>query len=371
MPLFYSIFFDITTHTVIRNFLHDKTCLIKPVGMLMLLIQYNKIRGLNFPALLLFLFSFAAMIQTKAQEVGFSQFYAAPLYLNPAFAGQTECGRIGLQYRNQWPGLDKAFRTYKLSYDQHLPAINSGFGFQLMQDQQGGGVFNRTMIATYFASQVQVGMRSMIAAGIKGGLVQDALNWDALQFPDKLINGASNESPPNATTRWAPDFAAGLLYSLDEVLFAGISADHVNRPLISMFGEDNNTLPVRWTLHTGWNIRANDRGYAGRNDELLLIQPNALFLQQGKFRQLNAGLYVSKHPFIAGGWFRHTFETANAIEVMVGLNASGFSVGYSYDITVSGVGLNAGGAHEVSLSWELCIERETKRKIRAIKSPVF
>lgn len=308
---------------------------------------------------------------SHAQDVGFSQFYAAPLYLNPAFAGQTECGRISLQYRNQWPGIGNAFRTYKLSYDQHLPAINSGFGFQAMQDRQGGGVFNRTAFAAFFASQVQLGQRSTLSGGIKAGALQDALNWEALQFPDKLSSGISNERPPDAATRLSPDVSTGIMFSLDEVLFAGISADHLNKPHMSLFGQDDRQLPIRWTLHAGVNIHTSDRRHGVREDQSLLIQPNMLFLQQGNFRQINAGLYLSKYPFVAGSWFRHTFENADALQVMIGLTTGGVAIGYSYDITVSGLGLNAGGAHEISLSWELCVERDTKRKIRAIKAPVF
>ena len=50
------------------------------------------------------LFSAAA----GAQDVGFSQFYANPLYLNPAFAGSQVAPRISLTYRAQWPGLVSA-----------------------------------------------------------------------------------------------------------------------------------------------------------------------------------------------------------------------------------------------------------------------
>jgi len=41
----------------------------------------------------------------KAQDPHFSQFYAAPLYLNPALAG-TSAGnyRVGVNYRDQWRG---------------------------------------------------------------------------------------------------------------------------------------------------------------------------------------------------------------------------------------------------------------------------
>jgi len=36
-----------------------------------------------------------------AQDAQFSQFYAAPLYLNPAFAGSTSQALVGANYRNQ------------------------------------------------------------------------------------------------------------------------------------------------------------------------------------------------------------------------------------------------------------------------------
>lgn len=174
----------------------------------------------------------------SGQDVGFSQFFAAPLYLNPALTGQTECGRIGLQYRNQWPGIGKAFVTYKLSYDQHLPEIQSGFGFQVMQDQQGNGLYSRTSAGGYLASQVQIGSSSSLAAGIKLGMLQDALDWNAIQFPDQLINidGTTGEQPPAQTSRLTPDFGAGLLFSFDDRLLIGLSADHINRPYPGMFG---------------------------------------------------------------------------------------------------------------------------------------
>ncbi len=41
----------------------------------------------------------------QAQDPEFSQFYANPLYLNPALAGANICPRAILNYRNQWPGL--------------------------------------------------------------------------------------------------------------------------------------------------------------------------------------------------------------------------------------------------------------------------
>ena len=56
----------------------------------------------------------------QAQDPAFSQFYANPLYLNPAFAGSNECPRANLNYRDQWPGIGRTYITTSASFDQHI-----------------------------------------------------------------------------------------------------------------------------------------------------------------------------------------------------------------------------------------------------------
>src|SRR6201990_792280 len=69
-----------------------------------------------------------------AQDPQFSQFYAAPLYLNPAFAGSTNQARIGLNYRNQWPAIDANFTTFSAFADFYLEDYNSGVGVIINRD---------------------------------------------------------------------------------------------------------------------------------------------------------------------------------------------------------------------------------------------
>ena len=57
------------------------------------------------------LFSLSFSENVFAQDPEFTQFYANPLYLNPAFAGTARSPRINLNYRNQWPGLSGTYVT--------------------------------------------------------------------------------------------------------------------------------------------------------------------------------------------------------------------------------------------------------------------
>ena len=83
----------------------------------------------------------------SAQDPHFSQFYANPLYLNPAFAGSNVCPRITAHFRDQWPNVHGTYVTYSASYDQHFDKIAGGIGVLFMGDHQGQGVIN-----TYAAS---------------------------------------------------------------------------------------------------------------------------------------------------------------------------------------------------------------------------
>ena len=53
----------------------------------------------------------------QAQDPHFTQYYANPLYLNPAFAGVKQCPRVTTNYRNQYPSLG-VYQTFSASYDQ-------------------------------------------------------------------------------------------------------------------------------------------------------------------------------------------------------------------------------------------------------------
>ena len=82
--------------------------------------------------------------QSNAQDPEFSQFYANPLYLNPALAGAEICPRAVINYRNQWPGLAKSFVTYNASYDQYFQKLHGAVGILVNMDNAGEGILKTT-----------------------------------------------------------------------------------------------------------------------------------------------------------------------------------------------------------------------------------
>jgi len=307
----------------------------------------------------------------KAQDPEFSQFYANPLYLNPAYAGSVDCGRLGLNYRNQYPSLANAYVTYNVSYDQSLPSISSGFGLLVMNDAQGDGGLVRTSAALFYSYNLTVSSSINVRFGVKGAYYQEKLNWNKFIFASQIdpttgnIDPNSGEPPPTKDNITTVDFAVGAVMSYSDLFFVGIAVDHLTQPSLSFYDNSDSKLPMKVTVNAGAMINASSRGD-------LLISPNVLYMQQENFHQLNAGLYINKYPFVVGGWFRHNFQNPDAVVALVGLTYNNLRVGYSYDFTVSHVGSKAGGAHEISFAWDFCIYKEKSRKhIRAIKSPSF
>jgi type IX secretion system PorP/SprF family membrane protein len=91
------------------------------------------------------------VLTSLAQDPTFTQFYANPLYLNPALAGSYGCSRFALNYRNQWPQLSGNYLTYSASYDQYFKNISGGFGVLATHDQQGQGTIQTTMLGGVYS----------------------------------------------------------------------------------------------------------------------------------------------------------------------------------------------------------------------------
>jgi type IX secretion system PorP/SprF family membrane protein len=308
-----------------------------------------------------------------SQDPEFSQFYANPLYLNPALAGATICPRAVGNFRDQWPALGSAYVTYNAAYDQYVDAIHGGVGLLVTADRTGGGKLNTTQISLIYAYKFNITSKLTAAGAVQAGYYQRHLSWDNLIFEDMIdprtgVVQPTKEAAPDNPTIGAPDFAAGIMLGYNEQYYGGIAVSHLSQPKFGFYSSNNTRLDMKFTVHAGGVINLRESGYG--DDREFSISPNILYQQQFKFHQLNIGAYLTFDPLIVGLWFRHNFENADALIPFVGVHYQNFRFGLSYDATISKLKSASGGAYEASASWQFpCIEK--RRHIRAIKCPRF
>lgn len=301
-------------------------------------------------------FFLLGVVNTQAQDPVFSQYYAAPLQTNPAFAGNTNLPRIGVHYRNQWPNLPNAYATYMVTYDQFVPFLNSGFGITAMGDVAGDGIYKTVSLSGLYSYRLEFADGVYAKLGLEGSYLQRSLDWNRLVFYDQLdpVTGPTDPSGnPNPSGEGRPDdlvqgnldVSAGVLvYS--RMFYAGFSMNHLTTP-------DEGFLQINDNLYFGLPMRLSFMGGAQFNidnnrDGATFISPNVLYTRQGGFSQLNAGLYGQLGLVFAGAWYRHAGQNPDAVIGLIGVQQGILKVGYSYDLTISGAS-GFGGAHEISL----------------------
>jgi type IX secretion system PorP/SprF family membrane protein len=312
----------------------------------------------------------------NAQDPHFSQFYANPIYLNPALAGSENCPRVCLNYRNQWPGLGSTYVTYSLSYDQRIDALHGGIGLNILRDNQADGTLTTTSFNAMYAYTLRVSNRFYLAGGFQASFFMNSINWDFV-FPDMIhpLYGPIYPSPEHANLyddhRNYADFSVGFI-GFTEKTFLGFAVHHLTQPSVSFIKEGNRdaVLGRKFTVHFGTEIEINPRGSTLKRGELTL-SPQVLFYQQGKFQQFNWGLYLSRKQLVVGLWARQNFLFHyDALVMVLGFRQDNLRFAYSYDLTVSELSRSVLGAHEVSASFVFgCKERS--KKIKSVRCPAF
>lgn len=312
-----------------------------------------------------------------AQDPQLSQFYAAPMYLNPALTGNTFQDRVSMNYRLQWPHIGTGYRTYAVAYDHRSSATNSGIGGMVMHDQAGSYRLSFTQAALCYSYEARINRRSGVRGGLRLGYTQRAVDPSGLLFADQVIREASSSIEPMIIDRISYfDASVGFLY-FNERFWGGFSINHLNEPQQSLSIAGDVSLPMRTSVHTGYRFAVDGRSF--RSSEAVMTLA-AHYKMQGKWDQLDLGGYIEHRQLILGLWYRglpglkaYAPGTPNddAVIPMIGFETKNqIQFVYSYDVTVSTLSMRSGGAHEVSLIYEWP-KKGKNRRWRAVPCPKF
>mgnify|MGYP003349623446 FL=1 len=124
--------------------------------------------------------------ESFAQDPQFTQFYANPLYLNPAFAGTGRCPRGVINYRNQWPNINGRYVTYSLSGDFHSDRLAGGLGMIITNDDQALGKLKTTNVSLIYSYQAVISNKLALKFGLQGTYMQKNLDVNNLHFGDMI-----------------------------------------------------------------------------------------------------------------------------------------------------------------------------------------
>lgn len=303
----------------------------------------------------------------KAQDIQFTQFYAAPLYLNPAFAGSSMDPRVISNNRIQWTGLgiSKSFNTYAFSADHFISRYKSGVGLIATYSSAGTGHLKSVDIGGQYSYHIDITNQWKLRPGLQASFVSRSIDFNRLLFGDQIYKDGqapiSQDQFGSETVNFF-DFSSGfLLYNRN--LWIGMAAHHLNTPNQSLSGVKSK-LPLKYAIHGGYKIFITSKSLIkknyGRQPEAS-ISPAFSYKAQGNFDQLDVGLYFYFEPLILGAFYRGIplfksyekgYANNDAIAALIGFKLNGFTFGYSYDITISKLAVyNSGGSHEISLCY--------------------
>lgn len=330
-------------------------------------------------------FSLVNINNLQAQDPQFSQYYAAPMYLNPGLVGINQKGRAGINYRNQWPSIAANFETYSFSMEYNWEDYFSSAGIIVNTDREGIAGLQSTNVGLQYAYQVRLNYRWTFRPGIEFSYYWRDINFDQLTFGDQFdqtgqVRPTTGETFDTGLSARFFDMALGGIV-FNPSAWLGYAMHHVLEPNQSIAGGDS-PLPRRISIHGGYKIpftAINKRATLNPEGRERSMTPSVNYRIQGEFDQLDLGLYFTLEPILLGTWYRGIpirsvdgVANSESVIFMIGFSKKNLSIGYSFDYTVSDLGIRSGGAHEVSIaySFSLADPRKPPKNVRELSCPV-
>lgn len=300
-----------------------------------------------------------------AQGIHFSQYYNAPLLLNPANTGlmSVEDYRIGVNYRDQWSSIPVPYKTTSAFGDLQVFRNTNGtnwlgLGFAYFNDVAGDGKLSLNRADLSIAYHVQTGEQFMISAGFSAATVGRSvdynkltfdLQWDGFTFDKNLANGEQI----NVVKTNFIDMGAGInfAYFPNEAVYVKLGGGiaHINNPRETFYNQTNQmgmrpiaNLDVRLIMTETFTLNPSVY-YSSQRGASEILAGTLLDINVGGSKNGNFSLIAGAH-----------YRVNEAIVASVGLQWSGLRIMSSYDYTTSSVGgdIKGKGAFEFGIVYQ-------------------
>lgn len=287
-------------------------------------------------------------LEGKAQyDVSWSHYFDMEPAYNSASVGKQSKLNITAAYAMDMAGFENNPRTMYAAADIPFYFLKSyhGGGVQFMNDQIG--LFTHQRLALQYAYKHRL-FGGTISVGASIGLLSESFDGTKLDVEDTSDPALSTSKVDGNGL----DVGVGLYYQHRQ-WYVGLSAQHLNSPLIDL-GETNELqIDATYYFTAGYNIRL--------RNPFITIKPTVLMRTDGvAWRADITGRLVytnDKKTMYAGIGYSPT----NSATFLIGGSFHGIMLGYSYEMYTSAIS-PGNGSHELHVGYQIDINLAKKGK---------
>ena len=327
---------------------------------------------------------------SQAQDAHFSQYFVAPLSINPGLTGFMDGTlRAMVNHRSQWANINNAFSTTTASVDgiilqSKIPTGDRlGVGMMAMSDRVADGLLtnNYFCVSTSYHKALDKEGNYSIGLGLQGSYAQRSIDGAKIVLNDQLDQfGQFSRSSSDAAKgvsglrRNYLDASAGLVFKArvndKHQFYLGASAYHLAAPKVTFMDNVDLTVPLRLSFNGMYEAKVSDM----LSLSLLGLYTTQEASSEGVFGAIatigRSYREFDKTPiFYAGVLYR----TQDAFIPYVGVEYYDIRFGFSYDYNTSALSAatNGQGGIEASIVYLLRIPPNKKIQYLCPNNPKF
>ncbi len=285
------------------------------------------------------------------QQILVSQYMLNQYLINPAVAGTSDFFEASVGYRLQWAGLEGAPRTFYVTFQGPLgkapehynwrskKKYHHGVGASVMVDQTG--LLSRTMAYLTYAYNMPINKKIRWSNGLNLGFQQHRIVGSKV-----IMDGFDVALPGVDINKIIPDVSVGSwLYSKD--FYVGLAANQIMRNRLDYSVnrlDEIGRLKYHYFLTGGLRIPF----YYNEMEWIPSVMLRYVHPAPMSF-DLNSKIRYKKMYWV-GVSYRHR----DAVAALVGLTLfESLNIGYSYDLSISGLSSYHNNSHEFVLSYNI------------------
>ncbi len=290
-------------------------------------------------ALAISLSAFIFTNKTHAQQLfRMSQYVQHNFIYNPAAAGITDSGSIGVTYKKMWNGIEGGPQTTILYADKYFTGLNTGAGFVLYNDVTGFTA--RSGMDLNMAYALRFSGNRKLQFGLNIQLLQERIDKAAIE---KYVPGDPILAGPGS--KMTADAGAGIYYA-SPGLSGGVSVKQIVQSKLGLISAKTDEAG---RLYRHYYLTAN---YNWVVDEANTIIPSMMIRMSEKVpADVELGAIIMHKGLFWTGFGMHQNQDFSAY---AGLRIKDkYTIGYAFDQYKTPLSSFDGGAgaHEVSLRY--------------------